>query len=260
MRIIVAVALLLVLSACGTEAGPGIAADPSPSVASAPSGEYVVSAEAVAGAPRAFAKGSEVRVSFRDGKLGITGGCNHLFGDYTISGDRLTAGPIGGTDMACDEALMDQDSWLAKFFDGVVTLGHDPVTLTAGDTVLTLKPRADVHPDKPLAGTAWKLDGIVDGDSVSSIPAGTDVVLTVTGAAASVTGLCNGFGADVTVAGDEVTWEPGMRTLMACADDARMQLDNTVSAVLTGATSYTIEEDRLTLTRGKKGLVFVASE
>lgn len=260
MKLILAAVTLLVLTACGTEAGPAGPGDPSPSVASAPRGEYVVTAAAVGGAPRPFVNGSEVRFTFRDGKLGITGGCNHLFGDYTIDGARLTAGSIGGTDMACDPALMDQDSWLAEFFSAPVTIGQDPLTLTAGDTVFTLVPRSEVHPDKPLLATRWTLDGLIEGDSVSSIPAGPPVVLTLEKGSASVSGLCNGFGADVTVAGDEITWEPGMRTLMACADDARMKLDNDVSAILTGATSYSIDEGRLTLEHGDHGLVFVAAD
>lgn len=256
MRIVAATALLLVLSACGREAGP----TDSGMLPFAPSGEYVVTAVTVDGADHALVKGSEARLTFDDGKLGITAGCNHLFGDYSLDADTLTAGAIGGTEMGCPEPLMAQDTWLAGLFAVPVTVAQDPVTLTSGDTVLTLRPRAEVHPDQPLAGTEWRLDGVVDGDSVGSVPAGPDVVLTLTGAAASVTGLCNGFGADVTVAGNEIVWEPGPRTLMACADDARMDLDNTVSAVLAGATSYAIEEGRLTLTRGKQGLVFVATD
>jgi heat shock protein HslJ len=258
MKLILAAAMLLVLTACGTEAGPAGPGDPSPSVGSGPVGEYVVTAATVSGAPRPFSKGSEVRLTFRDGKLGITGGCNHLFGDYSVDGETLTVGQIGGTEMACDPALMDQDSWLAEFFSGEVTIGRDPLTLTSGATVLTLAPRADVHPDKPLLGTAWTLDGLIEGDSVSSIPAGPPVVLTLDKGSASVAGLCNGFGADVAVTGKEIAWEPGMRTLMACADDARMQLDNDVSAILTGTTSYSIKENQLTVAKGEQGLTFRA--
>ncbi|RJS44921.1 META domain-containing protein [Nocardioides cavernaquae] len=255
MRIAFAAVLLLVLPACGREAGP----TDSGMLAFAPSGEYVVTAVTVDGADHALVEGSEARLSFDDGKLGITAGCNHLFGDYSLAGDRLTAGAIGGTEMGCPEPLMAQDTWLAKLFSGDVTIGRDPLTLTAGDTVLTLTPRADVHPDTTLLGTAWALDGLIEGDSVSSIPAGPPVVLTLSKRSASVTGLCNGFGADVTLTGDEITWTPGMRTLIACADPARQQLDTTVSGILAGATSYTIEEATLTLTNGKQGLTFRAS-
>jgi heat shock protein HslJ len=256
MRIIAAVALLLVLTACGAEGEP----EPAGPAPVALSGTYVVTSVTVDDAAHALVKGSEVRLTFTDGKLGMTAGCNHLFGDYTFDADQLTVGTIGGTEMGCSEPLMDQDTWLAGLFAAPVRVGRDPLTLTSGKTVLTLEPRAAVHPDKPLVGTAWKLDGVVDGESVGSIPSGPDVVLTLAkDGNASVTGLCNGFGAEVVVSGDTITWEPGMRTLMACADDARMQLDNTVSSVLTGTTSYTIEEGTLTLTHGKKGLTFRAA-
>jgi heat shock protein HslJ len=257
MRILAAFALLLALSACGREAGP----TDSGTLKFEPSGEYVVTAATVGGSPHAFVKGSEVRLTLEDGRLGITAGCNHLFGDYSLAYSPadlvLTAGTIGGTEMGCAPALMAQDSWLARFFSEPVSVGTDPLTLTSGDTVLTLTPRTVVHPDQNLVGVAWVLDGVIDGGSVSSIPDGPEVVLTLEGTdVAGLTGLCNGFGADVTIADDKIRWMPHMRTLMACADDARMKLDNEVSAILTGTTAYTIKEGTLTLTNGERGLTF----
>lgn len=246
--------LLCVLAACGREAAPT-----QPGVLLfEPSGEYVVTAATVDGSRHAFVEGSEVRITFDDGKLGIRAGCNHLFGDYALKDGVLTAGPIGGTEMGCAEPLMAQDAWLAAFFAEEVTIGQDPVTLTSKDTVLTLTPRARVHPDRELRGVSWVLDGVVEGESVSSVPAGPDVVLTFASKDAGVTGLCNGFGADVTAVDDAITWMPHMRTLMACADDARNALDTTVASVLTGRTTYTIKEDNLTVTRGDRGLTFRA--
>lgn len=251
-----AITLVAALAGCGQQT----ASTGEPAATPLPSGEYVVTAAAAGGAPRPFVPGTEVRFTFRGGMLAIEAGCNHLSGSYTVSGDRLRVGPVGGTEMGCDEERMEQDRWLAGLLAQDVGIGRDPLTLTAGDTVLTLTPRAEVHPDKPLAGTRWRLDGVIEGDAVRSIPAGPAVVLTLTGDAATVTGLCNGLGASVTVAGDQVTWTPGMRTLMACADDARNDLDSTVAAILTGRTAYSIEEDRLTLEHGDHGLVFVAAE
>lgn len=255
MRLIITVVLLLcVLSACGPETGP----DDRGMTSSAPAGEYVVTSVTVAGSPHALVAGSEARLTFDDGKLGITAGCNHLFGEYSVDGETLTVGTMGGTEMGCPEPLMAQDAWLAAFFGGEVTIGRDPVTLTSGDTVLTLTLRAEVSPDRPLVGTSWTLDGVIEGDAVSSVPAGPDVVLAIESDTARVTGLCNGFGAEVTIADGTITWEPGMRTLMACADDARNTLDTSVAAVLTGPTSYEIVERRLTITLGDRALVFQA--
>lgn len=252
---VVLLPVVLALSACGTEGGP-TPAGPAPADLS---GTYVVTSVTEGGAERPLADGTEARISFTDGTLGIHAGCNHLSGSYAVTGDQLEVGPIGGTEMGCPQPLMDQDTWLAGLFAGPVTVGEDPLTLTSGDVVLTLKPREEVSPDRPLLGTRWVLDGVVDGQSVSSVPAGPEVVLTIAEAeTATVSGLCNGFSAEVAVADETISWEPGMRTLMACADPARQQLDNAVSSLLTGDTTYVIEERQLTIRRDAIGLVFRA--
>lgn len=223
------------------------------------SGTYVVTGVTDGGEPHAVVKGSEIRLTFADGNLGLQAGCNSMSGDYTLDGDQLTVGQVGGTDMGCPAPLMDQDAWLIGLFDQPVTVGEDPLTLTSGDVVLTLADRESVSPDRPLLGTTWTLDGVITGESVSSVPRGPDVELMIgEDGQATVSGLCNGFGAETTIQDDEITWVAGMRTLMACEDPARQELDNQVSALLSGATAYEIEEKTLTLTRGDAGLTFQA--
>lgn len=221
-------------------------------------GVYVVTAITDGGSKHWPVDGSEIRLTFESGTLGMHAGCNSMSGDYTLEGDQLTVGPVGGTEMGCVEELMRQDTWLAGLFAEPVTVGEDPLTLTAGDVVLTLADRESVSPDRPLADSRWVLDGIIEGDSVSSVPAGPDVVLTFTEGTASVVGLCNGLGSDVDLADDRIVWDQSgwARTQMACEDPARQQLDTTVSTFLTGPTAYEIEERTLTLTHGEQGLVF----
>lgn len=251
-----AITLVATLAGCAQQAD-----DARPrSGAGGPSGEYVVTEITDSGKARALVSGSEIRLTFRDGQLGARAGCNHLSAAYEIDGDTLTAGPMAGTEMGCPEPLMEQDAWLTGLFADPVQLGEDPLTITAGDVVLTLVPREQAAPDRPLAGTRWLLDGVVQDDAVSSVPGGPDVVLVLTGTTATITGLCNGWSADVAVGDGAVTWTPGMRTLMACADEARNQLDTDLSALLTGRTAYEIEERTLRLTRGDNGLVFRAPE
>lgn len=48
-----------------------------------------------------------------DGTITGTGGCNRMSGRATISGDKITFGPIASTKMACTPAAMNQE---AKFF------------------------------------------------------------------------------------------------------------------------------------------------
>jgi heat shock protein HslJ len=65
-----------------------------------------------------------------------------MTGGYTIDDDTLRIGPLAQTAMACDDALMAHDPWLAGFLEGrptaplrqdVLTLEHDGTTIDLGD-------------------------------------------------------------------------------------------------------------------------------
>ena len=94
----------------------------------------------------ALVEGSRLQVAFSDGTVSVHAGCNRLFGPYTVEGGVLRAPHLASTMMACEQPLMDQDTWLASFFaDGPeVTLADGTLTLTgAADgpdagTVITL--------------------------------------------------------------------------------------------------------------------------
>jgi heat shock protein HslJ len=211
------------------------------------------------GKPHSLVSGSQVRFTFDDKTMGITAGCNNLSGDYALDGDRLTVGPIGGTEMGCPAPLMDQDSWLAGLFEGPVTVGGDPLTFRAGSVVLTVADRENVSPDLPLAGTRWRVDGLVSGDAVSSVPGGAEAWLEIAedGTVRVNTG-CNQGSGSVTVGDGTLTFEPLATTRRACADDAAQQVEKAVLAVLDGETTYDIVERSLSITKGQTGLGFRA--
>lgn len=49
-------------------------------------------------------------LSFSDeGRIGGSGGCNRMFGQYETSGDKLKIHSIGATKMACIGPIMDQE-------------------------------------------------------------------------------------------------------------------------------------------------------
>ncbi|TCJ22574.1 META domain-containing protein [Nocardioides jejuensis] len=253
MKLLVVLALAISTAACGSEGShdPGLM----PTLA----GDYVVTAVTDGGQPHAVVRGTEIRLSFADGRFGMRAGCNGMSGTYAIDGSTLTVGPLASTEMGCPKPRMDQDAWLAGLFARPATIDWQKQTITAGEVVLTILPRTAVHPDQDLRRTRWVLDGLTSGDTASSVPAGPPVVLRMEGTdVVQVSGLCNGFGADVEVAGGGIRWMPHMRTLMACADPARHALDDEVSSVLTGRTTYRITEKTLVITRGDAGLTFRA--
>lgn len=64
----------------------------------------------------AFPHGQAVHgLVFEDGRVGITGGCNHMGADYHIDAQgRLVVGPVQSTLMACeDQARMTADAAVA---------------------------------------------------------------------------------------------------------------------------------------------------
>ncbi len=208
---------------------------------------------------RALVGGSRVRLSFADGRVGATGGCNTMSGPYTIVAGRLAARDMATTEMACDPALMAQDAWLAELLGGAqITLNGDTLTLARGGVLLTLLDRSVADPDRPLVGTRWVVDGIVNGEAVSSVPQGITASLTFTDGAVAVETGCNTGGGAVSVADGILAFGPISLTEMACGPGATA-LEQAMVAALTGKVAYAVEADTLTLDAGGAGLVLKAS-
>jgi heat shock protein HslJ len=80
-----------------------------------------------------------------DGKVSGNAGCNTYNGEYTLDGTSLTVGPLATTMMACDQAIMDQETQFLTALQtptSVETSGG-MVTLRAasGATQVTLGPK-----------------------------------------------------------------------------------------------------------------------
>ncbi len=94
----------------------------------------------------ALVEGSSLQVAFSDGTVSVHAGCNRLFGPYTVEAGVLRAPHLASTMMACDQPLMEQDTWVSGFLaDGpTVALADGTLTLTGAEggpdagTVITL--------------------------------------------------------------------------------------------------------------------------
>ncbi len=203
--------------------------------------------------------GSQVRLTFQDGSLSASGGCNSMGGAYAVVGDRLTTSQMFMTEMACAEPLMAQDQWLSAFLTDVpISLDGNTLVLDDGTTQMTLLDKEEATPDKPLEGTLWVVDGIRTGDAVSSVPQGVTASLRIVDGRAEVQFGCNSGGGPVEVTADTLTFGPLISTKMACEPD-QMTMETAVGTVLTGTVGYTIDADVLTLDAGATGLMFRAS-
>jgi heat shock protein HslJ len=213
-----------------------------------------------------LADGAVLRISFDDGRISVSGGCNGMGGDVTFEGDAMTVGLMMSTQMACDQPLMDQDSAVQAFLTAGTTVSVDgdtlvlTGTLTGSEATITLLDREVADPDRPLADTAWTVTGVISSDAISSGWGSAVATLTIVDGQAQVNTGCNRGMASVTVdeAAGTITFGPLALTKMMCDDDA-MRLEQEVTRVLTGTATYSIEAGSLTLMNGSDGLQFTDS-
>lgn len=247
--------LTALASGCGDDSS-----DPTAPASSGLDGTtYVVTGVTEDGQERRLVPGTEIRLAFAEGRLGITAGCNSMRGGYTLDGTRLTVGPMATTEMGCPGPRMRQDTWIAGLFADPVqlTLGENPAVISGG-TVLDLADRRQVSPDLALEGTAWVLDTLIDGEAASSVPGNRIAYLQIEEGTAQTYDGCNWGGSPVRVDGAALHFGSREQTSRGCLGGAARELQDAYAAVLDGQVEYTIEEDRLTLEKGDQGLGFHA--
>lgn len=215
----------------------------------------------VDGAPYALVAGTRIRLTFADGQLSASGGCNIIGGNLAIDGNKLLFTGAYMTEMACQQALMSQDDWLVAFLTASPTfvLNGNDLTLTSGTTVVTLLDREVAEPDQPLVGPTWSLSALINGDVVASVPANGSARITFAadGTFALNDGCNSGFG-DYAVDGDAITFANIATTKIACSG-AAAQIEQAVLTVLRSASiSFAIDANSLTLMAGDAGLQFSA--
>ena len=276
----VATAGMFTLASCGdpsvepatSPTDPGSTTiDTNPSTTPAPSGDLAALLAGKAYLSQSttgitLAPGAVLRISFEDGRISVSGGCNGMGGDVTFDGDTMTVGPMISTMMACEQPLMDQDSAVQAFLTAGTTVSVDGDTLTltgtfdGADASITLLDREVADPDRPLADTAWTVTGVISSDTISSGWGSAVATLTIVENQAQVNTGCNRGMATVTVdeAAGTIAFGPLALTKMMCDDDA-MRLEQEVSRVLTGTATYSIEAGSLTLMNGTDGLQFTDS-
>jgi heat shock protein HslJ len=251
-------ALVLVTGACGDDDDTQASDPPDGPLAGR---SFVATKVAVDGKPKALVDGTELSLGFEQGsKLSANAGCNSLFGTAKVADGRIEVSEMGGTEMACDQPRMDQESWYGELLgsDPAYSLDGDELTLTVDTTVITFTDEAKAHPDLPLEKTVWQVDGFVDGGTASSAPAGASASVQIDGGELTFTNEgCNSGRTQVEVTDGSIEVAPMTMTKMACPQ-APMEVENKVTAVLDGTVTYAIDGDSLTLTKGDHGITFQA--
>lgn len=266
MRLIPVVGLSLaavIVGACssGGAVSPSGAPSAAPSVVPSAAPGVAVSTDAdLAGrvfivtgtAGHDLVKGSTVTLTFEPGRIGISAGCNQMGGGYTIEDGKLVIGPMMMTEMACEEPLMAQDTWISTFLPGAtITLDGDTLTLAKDGVTLTATDKEVAQPDLPLVGTTWIVEGIVTDQSVSSIPGGITASLVLADGRVAVDTGCNTGKGSVQIAETVIVFGPIGTTKIGCPGQAGM-IERRVLEVLSGDVAWTIDADALSL-RGAGG-------
>jgi len=67
--------------------------------------------------------GRPITISFEDGQVNGSSGCNSYFGEYSVKANEISFGPLASTEMACmdPEGIMDQEYEYLTFLSEVVT-------------------------------------------------------------------------------------------------------------------------------------------
>ncbi len=179
-----------------------------------------------------------------------------------IDGDTLRFSGAQMTEMACEEPRMAQDQWLVAFLSSAPAfeLNGNDLTLTSGDTAVTLLDREVAEPDQALVDPTWSLTTLIYGDVASSVPDGIGASIRFNDDGTfQINDGCNSGGGKYAVNGDSITFSEVVMTQMACGGAAG-QLEGAVLAVVgADAITFAIDADSLSLNGGAAGLQFTAA-
>jgi heat shock protein HslJ len=192
--------------------------------------------------------GSSITAAFGDdGRLSGSSGCNRYSASYEVSGSSLTIGQAMSTLMACEEALMAQESAylaaLASTAGYVMTADQLTLRDASGSSLLVFKAQST-----DLQGTSWIVTGYNNGkEAVVSVLAGTEMTAAF-GADGMLSGNagCNSYNASFTTDGESITISPAASTRMFCGEpDGVMDQEAQFLAALATAGRYSMSGPRL---------------
>jgi heat shock protein HslJ len=217
---------------------------------------------------RALVGGTTISLRFEERALSATAGCNSLGGPYRLEGFNGATGTVvvdgGGlsmTEIGCDPPRHDQDTWLADLLLAKPTVSlpdDDQMTLTDGTSTIHFVDREVADPDRPLVDTTWKVDSIITGDAVSSVPENGSVTFVFGGDGRLVvtSDKCTSAAVSYEQSGEQITLGSYTVDDIGCPSPWA----ETLALLDAKSLAFTIDHARLTLTASSgKGLSLTAS-
>lgn len=178
------------------------------------------------------------------GQVSGSAGCNSYFGSYSLAGDSLITGPIGSTQMWCED-LMDQESAFLQALQSAtgLTVTENALTIHTPDGDMQFTPAENAS----LEGTNWVLSGIAQGDAVVNTWVDADITIQFEDGEVSGHAGCNSYGGGYQVDGSSLTLTGLASTLMACAEEERNQRESEFLTALNTVTQFRTEMNQLIL-------------
>ena len=260
------IVIALGIAACTPSAVAPAPAEPSPAESAATTGlerrpwTLVSYINAQAQTVDAAAESPAV-VTFQDGSVGGTSGCNSFFGSYTLDGDKISIGQMGSTMMACPEPLMQQEADFLAALDSAASYAEDGETLqlldAGGNVVATFTVQPQPASQTSLAGVAWSATALGGEGVISSIIVETAITaLFAEDGSLSGNSGCNRYTASYTVDGDALHISPAAVTVLLCnAPEGIMEQEQQYLAALESVAAYRIDGDTLELLTADGALI-----
>ncbi len=204
-------------------------------------------------------------VSFIDGQIQGSTGCNSYSGSYVIRENTIAVGELAWTEMACmDAGVMAQESDFLMLLGEVDSFSIDGerLSLTGPPGALNFERRGGAA-GQPLENRLWRLDGFssTTGDAVMFEPVDERYLISAWFENGHISGSsgCNHYGASYEA--DPETSKLTIRgpletTLAACLEEPGVSLEPRFVAALQAVESYQIQDDHLTLSHPDGELIF----
>lgn len=210
--------------------------------------------------------GASVHLAFSDRGLSADAGCNHLFGKYTVEGQRLVVVGVTQTEMGCEHLDEQRDEWFSQLLVSrpSVNLAGSTLTITGNGTRLVFLDRVVADPDRSLTATRWEVDSYVDGDTAMGLMGITRPSLTFASDGTwSLEATCTTARGRYRVTGAELTLREAtfIDRGAACLDENDREAASFVKSVLVeGKLDYHIEARRLALKGTPRSLYLQAQQ
>jgi heat shock protein HslJ len=217
IRLALGSALIVIVAACGGgTATPSASSPGSPAPSDAPnpgssagafdsSGPWLLTSGSADGQPIPIVDGTRITFEVQGANVSGQSACNQYFGSIVVDGGIVRIDGLGGTEMACEEPVMQSEAAYLAALARVTAARQDGEALVLlGDGVELRFERLQPPPTAEIVGTDWILESLVMGDAVAStIGEPAMLVLRDDGTLAGFTG-CRTFEGRYVVSGDEV--------------------------------------------------------